>query len=79
MRQRTDNFRLSIWNKLHLQPSGADTSMATAQQPAAHKVRRGVQPLRAGQGNSFIWRKLHSLLGIIPIGAFLAGTPAFEL
>jgi succinate dehydrogenase / fumarate reductase, cytochrome b subunit len=27
--------------------------------------------LRAGQGTSFIWRKLHSLLGIVPIGAFL--------
>ncbi len=45
--------------------------MATAQNPAAPKIRRGVQPLRAGQGTSFIWRKLHSLLGIIPIGAFL--------
>ena len=45
--------------------------MATAQSSAAHSVRRGVQPLRAGQGSSFIWRKLHSLLGIIPIGAFL--------
>jgi succinate dehydrogenase / fumarate reductase cytochrome b subunit len=45
--------------------------MATAQSPAAHTVRRGVQPLRAGQGTSFIWHKLHSLLGIIPIGAFL--------
>jgi succinate dehydrogenase / fumarate reductase, cytochrome b subunit len=45
--------------------------MATIQQPATHTVERGVQPLRAGQGNSFIWRKLHSLLGIIPIGAFL--------
>ena len=45
--------------------------MATAQQPAAHKVLSGVPPLRAGQGTSFIWRKLHSLLGIIPIGAFL--------
>ena len=45
--------------------------MATAQQPAAPTVRRGVQPLRAGQGNSFLWRKLHSLLGVIPIGAFL--------
>ena len=30
-----------------------------------------LQPLRAGQGTSFLWRKLHSLLGIIPIGAFL--------
>ncbi|HLY43385.1 MAG TPA: hypothetical protein VKR52_19390 [Terracidiphilus sp.] len=45
--------------------------MATAQHPSAHNVRPGVRPLRAGQGNSFIWRKLHSLLGIIPIGAFL--------
>ena len=49
--------------------------MATATHPAApqsaHQLRRGVPPLRAGQGNSFIWRKLHSLLGIIPIGAFL--------
>ena len=49
--------------------------MATAQPPAAHspahQVRRGVQPLRAGEGSSFIWRKLHSLTGIVPIGAFL--------
>src|SRR3974377_1806748 len=45
--------------------------MATAQSSAAPSVRRGVQPLRAGQGSSFIWRKLHSLLGIIPIGAVL--------
>ncbi len=45
--------------------------MATTEHPAAHTVHRGVQPLRAGQGTSFIWRKLHSLLGIIPIGAFL--------
>jgi succinate dehydrogenase / fumarate reductase, cytochrome b subunit len=53
------------------QPPGAQISMATAQHPAAPKLRAGVQPLRAGEGNSFIWRKLHSLLGIIPIGAFL--------
>ncbi len=45
--------------------------MATAQHPSTPEVRRGVQPLRAGEGSSFIWRKLHSLLGIIPIGAFL--------
>ena len=48
--------------------------MATVQPaapPSAHSVGRGVEPLRAGQGTSFIWRKLHSLLGIIPIGAFL--------
>jgi len=42
--------------------------MATAQNPS---LRPGVQPLRAGQGTSFVWRRLHSLLGIIPIGAFL--------
>jgi succinate dehydrogenase / fumarate reductase cytochrome b subunit len=51
------------------------TAMATVQSPApptpAHTVARGVQPLRAGQGSSFIWRRLHSLLGVIPIGAFL--------
>jgi len=49
--------------------------MATAQQPAAPPVHptvgRGVKPLRAAQGNTFLWRKLHSLLGVIPIGAFL--------
>ena len=45
--------------------------MATAQHPSAPALRPGVQPLRAGQGTSFLWRKLHSLLGIIPIGAFL--------
>ncbi len=45
--------------------------MATVQNPTSPKLRPGVQPLRAGEGTSFIWRKLHSLLGIIPIGAFL--------
>ncbi len=33
--------------------------------------KRGVQPLQAGKGHSFFWRKLHSLTGIVPIGAFL--------
>jgi succinate dehydrogenase / fumarate reductase cytochrome b subunit len=45
--------------------------MATTAPPAPAPTLRGVQPLRAGQGNSFLWRKLHSLSGIIPIGAFL--------
>jgi succinate dehydrogenase / fumarate reductase cytochrome b subunit len=47
--------------------------MATAAPPApvSSPIHRGVQPLRAGQGNSFLWRKLHSLSGIVPIGAFL--------
>lgn len=35
------------------------------------QVRRGVAPLRAGQGYSFLLRRLHSLSGIIPVGAFL--------
>ena len=39
--------------------------------PAANAQLRGVQPLRAGEGHSFLWRKLHSLSGIVPIGAFL--------
>ena len=45
--------------------------MATVQNPTTPKLQAGVQPLRAGQGVSFLLRKLHSLLGIIPIGAFL--------
>jgi succinate dehydrogenase / fumarate reductase cytochrome b subunit len=47
--------------------------MATAAPPApaSNPQLRGVQPLRAGQGHSFFWRKLHSLSGIVPIGAFL--------
>jgi succinate dehydrogenase / fumarate reductase cytochrome b subunit len=34
-------------------------------------VERGVAPLRAGQGYSFLLRRLHSLTGIIPVGVFL--------
>lgn len=45
--------------------------MATSPQPAAPTVRAGVSPLRAGKGSTFLWRKLHSLLGVLPIGAFL--------
>jgi succinate dehydrogenase / fumarate reductase, cytochrome b subunit len=47
--------------------------MATAAPPAppAATPLKGVQPLRAGQGNSYLWHKLHSLSGIVPIGAFL--------
>ena len=49
--------------------------MATATHPAgtepAHTVGKGVEPIRAGQGHSFLLRKLHSLSGIVPIGAFL--------
>jgi succinate dehydrogenase / fumarate reductase cytochrome b subunit len=31
----------------------------------------GVAPLRAGEGHEFLLRRLHSLTGIIPVGAFL--------
>ena len=34
-------------------------------------VPKGVASLRAGEGYSFLLRRLHSLTGIIPIGAFL--------
>ena len=52
-------------------PLGANFSMATVQ-----PVRRTPSPsrrgaLRTGQGTSFIRLRLHSLLGIVPIGAFL--------
>jgi succinate dehydrogenase / fumarate reductase cytochrome b subunit len=34
-------------------------------------MKGGVAPLRAGQGFSFVLRRLHSLSGIVPVGAFL--------
>ncbi len=46
--------------------------MATTASPAAPiSIKHGVAPLRAGQGTSFFLRRLHSLTGIIPVGAFL--------
>ena len=46
--------------------------MATTASPAGPvNTHEGVPPLRAGQGHSFLLRKLHSLSGIIPVGAFL--------
>jgi len=38
---------------------------------SAPVLAHGVAPLRAGQGVSFYLRRLHSLTGIIPVGAFL--------
>ncbi len=46
-------------------------SSASSLETSAHRIRNGVAPLRAGQGYSFVLRRLHSLSGIIPIGAFL--------
>lgn len=40
-------------------------------QPASTKAEHAVAPLRAGQGHSFLLRRLHSLSGIVPIGLFL--------
>src|SRR6202007_1125999 len=37
----------------------------------ASPVESGVPPIRAGKGHSFLLRRLHSLSGIVPIGAFL--------
>ncbi len=42
---------------------------ATVSAPAP--LGTGVAPLRAGQGISFWLRRLHSLSGIVPVGAFL--------
>jgi len=38
---------------------------------SASRIAAGVAPLRAGQGRSFLWRRLHSLSGIFPLAAFL--------
>lgn len=45
---------------------------ASSSAPEVSKyVTPGVAPLRAGQGTSFFLRRLHSLTGIVPVGAFL--------
>ena len=47
-------------------------SAASSTAPVVHtSVTHGVAPLRAGQGISFVLRRLHSLSGIVPVGAFL--------
>ena len=45
--------------------------MASTVQSTSTALPKGVAPLRAGTGNSFLWRRLHSLSGIIPVGLFL--------
>ncbi len=35
------------------------------------RIPRGVPSLRAGEGTSFLLRRLHSLSGIVPVGLFL--------
>jgi succinate dehydrogenase / fumarate reductase cytochrome b subunit len=44
---------------------------ATASPVAPVPIKGGLAPLRAGSGYSFLLRRLHSLSGIIPVGAFL--------
>jgi succinate dehydrogenase / fumarate reductase, cytochrome b subunit len=44
---------------------------ASANSAAPKTIAGGVAPLRAGQGTSFLLRRLHSLSGIVPVGAFL--------
>lgn len=44
---------------------------STASSAAPISIKTGVAPLRAGQGYSFWLRRLHSLTGIVPVGAFL--------
>jgi succinate dehydrogenase / fumarate reductase, cytochrome b subunit len=46
-------------------------SSASSIETSTTRVPKGVAPLRAGQGSSFILRRLHSLSGVVPIGAFL--------
>ncbi|MFZ3341204.1 MAG: succinate dehydrogenase [Terriglobales bacterium] len=45
--------------------------MAATASPVAPTIKPGIPPLRAGQGSSFVLRRLHSLSGVVPIGAFL--------
>ena len=46
-------------------------SAASTTAPVVKTLPHGVAPLRAGKGTSFVLRRLHSLSGIVPVGAFL--------
>jgi len=46
-------------------------SVASTAHPVAPRIKPGVAPLRAGEGTSFLLRRLHSISGIVPIGLFL--------
>jgi len=49
----------------------ASTASPVAPSSVTPRIKPGVAPLRAGEGYSFLLRRLHSLTGIVPIGAFL--------
>ncbi len=51
--------------------SSSARSPADVAELTSSRIPAGVPALRAGEGNSFFWRRLHSLSGIFPIGAFL--------
>jgi succinate dehydrogenase / fumarate reductase cytochrome b subunit len=56
---------------LPLRPLKDLVIVAGTANPVAPGMKSGVAPLRAGQGTSFLLRRLHSLTGVVPIGAFL--------
>jgi len=47
------------------------TTVSRPAETTAARIPAGVPSLRAGQGTSFLLRRLHSLSGIVPVGAFL--------
>jgi succinate dehydrogenase / fumarate reductase, cytochrome b subunit len=47
------------------------TTVSRPAETTAARIPAGVAPLRAGQGTSFLLRRLHSLSGIVPVGAFV--------
>ena len=51
--------------------SAASSTAPEVTKTATKTATRGVAPLRAGHGISFVLRRLHSLSGIVPVGAFL--------
>jgi succinate dehydrogenase / fumarate reductase, cytochrome b subunit len=65
-----DNKRFDTQQALRKERSSLMASTA-GPTVANTKEHSGVAPLRAGQGHSFLLRRLHSLSGIVPVGAFL--------
>ncbi len=51
--------------------ASASSTAPALPKDVAKQIGHGVAPLRAGQGYSFLLRRLHSLTGIVPVGAFL--------
>jgi succinate dehydrogenase / fumarate reductase, cytochrome b subunit len=69
-----DNKKFFYRPRTHKERFVASAASSTApgvKQDVKEAARHGVAPLRAGQGTSFVLRRLHSLSGIVPVGAFL--------